>query len=66
VKECNAIGRDPTDIEITSGSHPTLDEVRRLQDLGVTRFTLPPPGFTPEELERGLEKYGNELISKAS
>jgi len=65
VKECNAIGRDPTDIEITSGSHPTLDEVKRLQDLGVTRFTVPPPGFTPEDLERGLEKLGNELIAKA-
>jgi probable F420-dependent oxidoreductase len=65
VRECREIGRDPTDIEITSGSHPTLDEVKRLEDLGVSRFTLSPPGYTPEDVERGLEKYGDELISKA-
>jgi probable F420-dependent oxidoreductase len=63
-KECAAIGRDPREIEITSGSVPTRDEVRRLEDLGVSRFTLPPPGFTAEDVERGLEKYGNELIAK--
>jgi probable F420-dependent oxidoreductase len=64
-RECAEIGRDPRAIEITSGSRPTLDEVKRLEDLGVARFTLTPPGFTPEEVERGLEQYGNELIAKA-
>jgi probable F420-dependent oxidoreductase len=65
VRECNAIGRNPTDIEITCGSRPTLDEVKRLEDLGVRRFTLSPPGFAPDDVERGLEKYGNELIAKS-
>lgn len=65
VSECREIGRDPTDIEITSGSAPTLDEVRRLQDLGVSRFTVSPPGYSRDDVERGLEKLGNELISKA-
>lgn len=64
-KECAAIGRDPRTIEITTGSVPTLDEVRRLEDLGVSRFTVPPPGFSPDDLERGLEKLGNELIAKS-
>jgi probable F420-dependent oxidoreductase len=63
-KECAAIGRDPSTVEITCGSRPTLDEVKRLEDLGVARFTLSPPGFAKDDLERDLEKFGNELISK--
>ena len=65
VRECAEIGRDPGTIEITTGSVPRLDEVKRLQDLGVSRFTVSPPGFTKDDLERGLEKLGNELIAKA-
>ena len=65
VKECAEIGRDPGSIEITTGSVPRLDEVKRLQDLGVSRFTVSPPGFTHDDVERGLEKLGNELIAKA-
>jgi probable F420-dependent oxidoreductase len=64
-KECAEIGRDPRSVEITSGSLPKLDEVKRLEDLGVSRFTVPPPGFAREDLERGLEQLGNELIAKA-
>jgi probable F420-dependent oxidoreductase len=62
--ECGKIGRDPSEIEITSGSLPTLDEVKRLQDLGVERFVTGPPGFTPDDITRGFEKLGNELIAK--
>lgn len=62
--ECERIGRDPAEIEITTGSLPTLDEVKRLEDMGVGRFTVGPPGFTPDALRAGLEKLGNELISK--
>ncbi|HEY8123333.1 MAG TPA: LLM class F420-dependent oxidoreductase [Myxococcota bacterium] len=65
VKECHEIGRDPTDIEITTGSVPKLDEVKRLEDLGVRRFTVAPPGFTQDDVERGLDRLGDELISKA-
>ena len=63
--ECGRIGRDPGEIEITTGSIPTLDEVKRLEDMGVSRFTVGPPGFTPDALREGLEKLGNELISKS-
>lgn len=62
--ECERIGRDPGEIEITTGSIPTPDEVKRLEDMGVGRFTVGPPGFTPDALREGLEKMGNELISK--
>jgi probable F420-dependent oxidoreductase len=62
--ECERIGRDPSEIEITTGSLPTADEVKRLEDLGVSRFVVPPPGFTPDALKEGFDKLGNELISK--
>ena len=62
--ECGRIGRDPGEIEITTGSIPTPDEVKRLEDMGVGRFTVGPPGFTPDAIREGLEKLGNELISK--
>jgi len=62
--ECERIGRDPGEIEITTGSIPTPDEVKRLEDMGVGRFTVGPPGFTSDALREGLEKMGNELISK--
>ena len=62
--ECERIGRDPAEIEITTGGPPTPDEVKRLEDLGVGRFTIMPPGFTQEAVEAGLEKLGDELFSK--
>jgi probable F420-dependent oxidoreductase len=62
--ECGKVGRDPASIEITSGSLPTLDEVKRLRDLGVARFVVGPPGFDQEAVTRGFEKLGNELIAK--
>jgi probable F420-dependent oxidoreductase len=63
-EECKKIGRDPKTIEITSGrAAPDLDGVKRLEDLGVSRFMLPPPAFDPEGITQGLEKLG-ELIAK--
>ena len=56
--------RDPAEIEITTGGSPTPDEVKRLEDLGVGRFTIMPPGFTRDAVEAGLEKLGDELFSK--
>jgi len=62
--ECARIGRDPGEVEITTGSVPTPDEVKRLEDLGVDRFVMGPPGFAPDDLKAGLEKLGNQLFSK--
>jgi probable F420-dependent oxidoreductase len=62
--ECGKIGRDPAEIEITTGSLPTLDEVKRLRDLGVARFVVGPPGFAPDDVTRGFEKLGNEILAK--
>ncbi len=63
-EECERIGRDPDEIEISSGSLPTLDEVRRLQDLGVSRFVVPPPGFDADAITAGFTRIGDEILAK--
>src|SRR5262249_49833538 len=63
-EECAKVGRDPATIEITSGrATPDVDGVRRLEDLGVSRFMVPPPAFDPDGITAGLERLG-ELIAK--
>ncbi len=63
-RECERIDRDPGEIEISTGSVPTLDEVKRLQDLGVGRFVAPPPGFDKDAISAGFTKIGDEIIAK--
>ena len=63
--ECGRVGRDAAEIEITAGGLiQSLDDVKRYQDLGVSRVVGPPPGFAPDDLERGLEQFGDSIISK--
>jgi probable F420-dependent oxidoreductase len=62
--ECKKLGRDPSTIEVTSGrAAPDADGVKRLHDLGVSRFMVPPPAFDPDGITRGLEQLG-ALIAK--
>ncbi len=62
--ECARVGRNPSEIEITTGCAPKLDEIKRLEDMGVRRITFGPPGFSREDVTAGLEKLGNEIIAK--
>ena len=62
--ECARLGRDPAEVELTSGGPPDLDEIRRQQDLGVSRYVLMPPAFDEEGLRKGLAKLGDEVISR--
>ncbi len=63
-EECEKLGRDPAEIEVTSGRQaPTPDSVKELEDLGVARFMVPPPAFDPAGVTEGLERLG-ELIAK--
>jgi probable F420-dependent oxidoreductase len=60
--ECQKLGRDPSTIEVTSGrAIPDADGVKRLEDLGVSRFMVPPPGFDPDGITQGLERLGNVI-----
>jgi alkanesulfonate monooxygenase SsuD/methylene tetrahydromethanopterin reductase-like flavin-dependent oxidoreductase (luciferase family) len=62
--ECARIGRDPSEIEVTAGAAPTLDEAKRLRDLGVARFVVPPPASAPDALRKGLERIGDEILAR--
>src|SRR5213592_4726941 len=59
-EECARLGRNPREIEITAGRAALdLDSVRRYEDLGVARLTLPPPAFDPDGLHAGLHEFGD-------
>jgi probable F420-dependent oxidoreductase len=61
--ECGKVGRKPEEIELTTGmGGRDRDSVRRYEDLGVSRLITAPPGFDPDGLRRGLEKFANDLI----
>ncbi len=60
--ECKKLGRDPAGIEVTSGrTVPDAESVKRLEDLGVARFMVPPPAFDPDGISKGLEALGNTI-----
>ena len=64
-EECARLGRNPREIEITAGrAAMDLDMVRRYEDMGVARLTLPPPAFDPDGLRDGLQEFGNRIIAK--
>ncbi len=62
--ECARVGRDPAKIEITTSAGPDLDAIRRLQDQGVSRIVIGPPGFTRDALRQGLEGFADAVIAR--
>jgi probable F420-dependent oxidoreductase len=65
-----AAGRNPDEIELTSGGAgalgPTaLDGVAQLADLGVERVVIPPLAFDSASIRDALARYGDEVIAKA-
>ena len=64
-KECARVGRDPKQIEITTAAPgPDLDAIRRLEDEGVSRLVMGPPGFDRNAVRAGLDKFANAVIAK--
>jgi hypothetical protein len=57
-------GRDPDAIEITTGGMPTLDGLKELADMGVTRFVIPPLSYNPSKLHEAFEKFAEQFIGK--
>ncbi|MET0902741.1 MAG: LLM class F420-dependent oxidoreductase [Acidimicrobiales bacterium] len=62
-------GRDPDDIEITTGGNGALgpgalDEVKRLEDLGVSRVIIPPLAFDVEGQRTAFAQYADDVISR--
>jgi probable F420-dependent oxidoreductase len=63
--ECDKIGRDPAEVELTAGGPlRSLDDVKKMQDLGVSRMIVPPPGFDKDTIEQGFQKLNDDFISK--
>jgi probable F420-dependent oxidoreductase len=58
-------GRDADAIEITSGGGLDLDAVRRVEDLGASRFVIPPLGFDLETLKNTLGAFSENVIAHA-
>ena len=56
-------GRDADAIEITSGGGLDLDAVRRIEDLGASRFVIPPLGFDLETLKNTLGAFSENVIA---
>jgi probable F420-dependent oxidoreductase len=62
--ECRKLGRDPSTIEVTSGrTTPDPEVVKRLADLGVGRFLVPPPAYDSEGITKGLERLGDLIAT---
>ena len=62
-------GRDPDAIEVTSGGNGALgsgalDEVKRLEDMGVSRVIIPPLAFDVEGQRTAFAQYGEDVISR--
>lgn len=63
--EARKAGRDPDRIEITTGAAPlTLDAVKALEDLGVSRVMTRAPGGEPVRIRAELEKIANDVLAK--
>ena len=57
-------GRNPDKIELTTGLSRNPETIKRLRDLGFTRFTMPPPAYDLDSMPAAFEKVGNEVIAK--
>jgi probable F420-dependent oxidoreductase len=63
--ECEKLGRDPSEIELTAAAPGAdADSIRAYEDLGITRVAIGPPGLTQDEISRNLEDFGNKVIAK--
>jgi probable F420-dependent oxidoreductase len=65
-EECAKVGRNPRDIEITTGAgaNADADVVKRFQDLGVQRFMVSPAGPTEDSIRKGLADFADRVIAK--
>jgi probable F420-dependent oxidoreductase len=57
-------GRDPNQIELSCMARASIDSIKEVTDIGVSRVIVAPPAFDKQGLSRGLEKIGNEVIAR--
>jgi probable F420-dependent oxidoreductase len=63
--EARTAGRDPSSLEFSCliGSRRP-DDLKTLEDLGVSRVVMMPPGTNPEVITRSLEEFQQDVIAK--
>jgi len=63
--EAQKAGRNPADIEFTCmGTSLAPDNLKALEDIGVSRIVTRPPSTNPEVITRLLEKFQEEGIAR--
>jgi probable F420-dependent oxidoreductase len=61
--ECEALGRDPGELEITiPAGELDRDRVAQCEELGVSRLVIYPPAYEVEAMRRGLESFSEHFI----
>jgi probable F420-dependent oxidoreductase len=63
-EEAAKCGRKAEAIELSCMGRASLDTIKKFEDIGIRRVVVPPPGFDKDNLTRGLEQMGNDLIAK--
>jgi len=62
-EECALIGRNPDDLEITTGTPDMrLDNIKAMADKGISRLVMPPPGNNANDIRRGLENFAEAVV----
>ncbi len=62
--ECERIGRNPAELEYTSGGARTVEQAKWYAEAGVHRITVPVRGRTGAEARDELMRFGDEVIAK--
>ena len=63
-EECDKVGRDFDGFDITSSTAPSLDVIKRLEDLRVTRVCMGLAASDRDGITRSLEKIANDIIAR--
>lgn len=65
--ECQLVGRDPDEIELTAGAFSLdIEQVKRYAALGVRRLLVPPPAYDAAGLVPALETLARNVVEPCS
>jgi len=63
-EEARKAGRNPDRIEVSCMGRRSGETIKALEDVGISRMIVPPPGLDKDAVTRGLEKLANDVIAK--
>jgi probable F420-dependent oxidoreductase len=65
-RECDKLGRDPSEIELTTGTPDmTLEGIESMAQKGIHRLVMPPPGRDASDIRAGLESFAENVMRHA-